>query len=475
MKNTWIPLGAACVLVIVVYLCHPQWSERPLVGAKASEAYYNLLVQGFRAGQLNLKKDVPPGLTQLADPYDPTANLPYRSAPYSLHDLSYFNGKLYLYWGITPALSLFWPYVGLTGHYLDDRQAVKIFCIIGFLAGAVLLYGLWRRYFPEVGAVVVAMCALGLGLATGVLVLLARPEVYEVSISCGYMLTMLALAAIWRAWHEPEPRRRWGWLAGASLAYGLAVGARPSLLFGGVILLGPVVAAWRQRRPVWAMAMAAIGPIALITLCLMIYNSRRFGSPFEFGMRYQLAATRQMTHRLFDLRYLWFNFRMYFLEPAQWGREFPFAYEIAVPPLPPGHDGVEGAFGVLPNIPLVWLALAAPLSWRKRSGEAETTLRGFVTVVAVLLAICALSLCLFRGVVLRYEVEFLPAAVLLAVVGILGLERALVDRPAWRRVARLGWGLLLGFSVLFNLLACENAVEPHYYPGTVLRQRGNAP
>jgi hypothetical protein len=36
------------------------------------------------------------------------------------------------------------------------------------------------------------------------------------------------------------------------VAYGLAVGARPSLLFGAVILLVPVVQAWRERGDVAA-------------------------------------------------------------------------------------------------------------------------------------------------------------------------------------------------------------------------------
>ena len=54
---------------------------------------------------------------------------------------------------------------------------------------------------------------------------------------------MLALAAIWKTLHKTE--RRCGWLAAASLAYGLAVGSRPNLLFGAVILLVPVAQAWR--------------------------------------------------------------------------------------------------------------------------------------------------------------------------------------------------------------------------------------
>ena len=42
---------------------------------------------------------------------------------------------------------------------------------------------------------------------------------------------------------------------------------------------------------------------------------------------------------------------------------------------------------------------------------------------------------------------------LLAVVGVFAVERALAGQPAWRRAARCGWGLLLAFSVAFNLLA----------------------
>ena len=55
----------------------------------------------------------------------------------------------------------------------------------------------------------------------------------------------------------------------------------------------------------------------------------------------------------------------------------------------------ETPFGVLTNIPLVWLALAVPLAWRNRSGQAASILRWFVTAVALLFGICALTLGLF--------------------------------------------------------------------------------
>ena len=453
MKNEWRVLVGVCVVVVGIYGCAAHTDPWESPSQSAADCYYNLLVQGFRAGHLSLKKDVPPGLTQLADPYDPGANALYRAAPYCLHDLSYYKGRLYLYFGVTPALIFLWPFVALTGHYLFSGQTSAIFCAVGFLAGAGVLRALWRRYFPEVSVWVVATGTLAFGLGAGVPLMLPRSGVYEVAVSCGYMLTMLSLGAIWCALHEPERRQSCWWLAAASAAYGLAVAARPSLLFGAIILLVPVVQARQERRPVWALLAAGIGPITFIGLGMMLYNAMRFDSPFEFGLDYILAAFRPIARQYFRWRYLWFNFRVYFFEPVRWSARFPFVHEISVPPSPAGYARVEAPFGVLTNSPLVWLALAVPLAWRRRSGQEASTLRWFVTGVALLLGTCVLTLLFFESATIRYEVEFLPTLVLLAAVGVLGLDRALAERLAWRRAARFGWGLLLGFSVAFNLFA----------------------
>jgi tetratricopeptide (TPR) repeat protein len=280
---------------------------------------------------------------------------------------------------------------------------------------------------------------------------LPRSVANEVAISCAYMLTMLALGAIYYALHQPN--RRQLWLAAGSLAYGLAVGARPTLVFGAIILLAPVAQAWRERRAVWQLLMAAVVPITLIGVGLMLYNARRFNSPFEFGIHYQLLSGWQATQQFFSLRYLWFNFRAYFLEPVRWGRHFPFVGGTTLSPLPAGHGAVDYPFGILSDTPVVWLAVALPLAWRGRTGVSRSQLQGFIAVVALFWGICALMMDLYYYTGNRFEAEILPTLVLLAVVGLLGLERALADQPGWRRVARGGWGLLLGFSIAFNLLA----------------------
>ena len=101
----WVILGAVCALVIGFF----AWSARPgwlgMRTARAEDAYYNQMVRGFRAGQLDLKAEVPPGFAHLADPYDPAAHLDYLLVDgHPLWDLSYYHGKWYAYFGVAPAL-----------------------------------------------------------------------------------------------------------------------------------------------------------------------------------------------------------------------------------------------------------------------------------------------------------------------------------------------------------------------------------
>ncbi|HVM60484.1 MAG TPA: tetratricopeptide repeat protein [Verrucomicrobiae bacterium] len=465
-------LGAVCALVIGVYAFIAHEGAVGQTSSDAADNYYNLLVRGFCAGQLNLQKEVPPGLMQLSDPYDPSTHDSYPE----VWDMSYYKGKLYLYFGVTPALVLFWPYWALTGHYLPQSEAGATFCLVGFLVSVGLLHALWRRFFAEVSVLAVAAGALALGLVTLVpVVLLTRCAVWEVPISCGYALTMLSLAAIWHALNRSS-RRAW-WLAGASLAYGLALGARPSLLFGAAILLVPVGQTWRERRTVWPDLLAAAVPVTLIGVGLMLYNYLRFGSPFEFGLGYQLAGDRQLNPQVLSARSLWFNFRIYFLEPARWGGRFPFLDETRVPPLPSGYHRVETMFGgVLPNIPLVWLAIAVPLAWRGQSVKAQSTMRAFLASVAILFGAVALTVCLLVSGMGRYEADFLPELVLLAAVGVLSVERALSGRPLWRSALRWGWSLLLLASVAFNLSqGVVRCAKAHSDSGIGFQQSGHIP
>ena len=438
--------------------------------ADPKDEAYNLLVQGFQSGHLHLNKEVPPGLMALPDPYDPAANVQFRHPPYELHNLSYYQGKLYLYFGVVPALVLLWPWAALTGHYLFHREAAAIFCSVGLLASLGLLRGLWRRYFPQVGGSVMAILAIALGLLAGSPILLQQADLCEVPIACGYALTMLALGAVWFALHDEARSGRW--LGAASLAMGLSVGARPTLLFGAVILLIPLIWGPAKTR-IWRLLPFAFGPIALCGIGLMAYNQKRFGSPFDFGQLYQLAVDYQGAVPHFSLSYLWFNLCVDFLEPVRWGAHFPFVGKIVTPALPTNHGWVEDAYGVLTNLPILCWALAVPVALRNRGAGERSLLRAAILGAALLFAGSAVVLGLFYWNASRYEMDFLPGLAILAVVGVLGLERAWAGQPLYLWVSRFAWGLSLASSCTFVVFNCvEHYAEERAQVGFNLQEAG---
>jgi hypothetical protein len=407
--------------------------------------YYNLLVKGFRSGHLNLQVEVPPGLFKLKDPYDPKQN-----APFGMHDLSFYKGKLYLYFGVAPALVLYWPFAAITGRYLDDRQAVFLFCVGAFMAGCFLLNRVRRRFFPDTGVAAEAAGIIAMGLAGMVPVLLRRPQFYEVAVSSAYAFLILSLLGLFQSLYGA---RRLGWLAFASLCYSLAIASRPTYAFGAAALLVPVFLSPGACGPTGRgghtrlkRACAAVVPVSLVVAGIMAYNELRFGSPFEFGVTWALSGFNETKITQFSLSYLWYNCRAYLFAPAQLSAYFPFVRVISLPAPPTGHYGVEDPYGVLPNMPFAALALAAALP-----GVRRRLLGPFTLAVAVASFAVACVIFSFQFATNRYMVDFLPGVMILAVIGFWGLREEFSGLA--RRIVSAGCWLLLIWSVLFNLFA----------------------
>jgi tetratricopeptide (TPR) repeat protein len=271
------------------------------------------------------------------------------------------------------------------------------------------------------------------------------------------------------------------WLLLASLAYGLAIGARPTFLFGAPIVLIPVLrmlfeSTWRDswRRISWCFFAATI-PLALVGLGLMLYNFLRFDNPLEFGWHYQLVNGRNYGVQPLSWHYWWFNFWFYFLEPVRWTSGFPFLKPMSISPLPPGHIGIGIPYGgTLSNYPIVWLALATCLAAGTRLTKRASALTWFIGAVFFLFAVCAATICFYTGASTRYQFDFLPYLMLLASIGILCLEQALAHLNTRRYVARGIWCLLLAYSIVFNLFASVDAhANANYIAGNFFSNQGD--
>lgn len=472
---------AAAIIGIYVFLCG-GYDKQPYGFSRDSLRYYHLLVDGFLAGRTSLLLEPPPELAKMADPYDPV-----QRGEFGLHDGTYYKGKYYLYFGVGPAIALFLPFRLLTGVHFSENLAVGLFCAGGFLSSLALFLGLRRRFFPGVTSGWVHWATLMLGVANFCPVMLVRSDFWEVPIAGAFFFSCFGLLALWRGLGgNAGADRRWLWLSSA--AFGLGVACRPHLIFAAAVL--GFVWLWRQRDLRSAReperraggdrdALALFLPLTVVTIALLAYNYARFGDPLEFGQKYQIGGVSMRHFAVMNPKFIPINFYFNFLAPAQFQRYFPFVEVISGyrGSEPVNYLGHENPYGVLPNLPVVWLMALAPAAWW--AARRTAPLGRWLIILGWHAAAIAGMVLLFGGATNRYLVDFLPSFLLLAGLGILALGEFCRTRVRARWLALAAVGALVGYSSGFTLLAAVqyNGLFRLQHPALYasLARWGNAP
>ena len=406
--------------------------------------YYNLLTRGFLKGQTSLDRQVEPAILALKNPYDPL-----QRAGLGMHDASYFKGRYFIYFGVTPVLTLFAPVKILTGNFIDERLGILFFSIAGFLFSVLLLFSLQRTCFcgaPK-WLILVSVCALG--LTTMVPALLRRPSVWEVPIAAAYAFYMLTLFFSWRA---ISACKSWlVWLLLASLFMGLTIGARPTYLLGSLVLLAPVfyrifLLKYLRLKVVF---MGAFAPILIVGFMLGAYNYVRFGNVAEFGISYQMAGADIRALKLLSPVYIVYNFKIYILAAAGLTPYFPFITVIDPPIAPSVQFGLEDPYGLLPCMPWIVFILATVFS--VFNSRVSYQLRFWlVGSIVSALGVMGLLFC-FLGAAGRFMVDFTPVLMLLSSIGVFYITDLM--RGFWRVVLSLIIIMLAFWSTAFGVLS----------------------
>ena len=452
-------LAAGGAAALMLWTALGSW-QLPAVGPKQAD-YYNLLVAGFRKGSLALDIEVPEALKKMADPWDASVRPP-GLAP---HDVSYFGGHYYLYFGVVPAVLLFWPFRALTGHDLPFVWSAIVFGVGACLGSAWLWLRVVRDQFPRAGLVTKLAGVAALGLVGGQLALERRVSIWEVPIEGGHFFMMGFVIAAYRALRSPRP---WPWLGAAGAALGLAVGCRPTLVAAGpalallTIVIGSQAAAGGAgfARRLGGAILAAGIPLAAVLAGLFAYNYARFGNPFEFGTIYQLSGGYDYRAKHFSFSFLPFNAFVYFWSEPEWGRYFPFLHPIATTPHPAGYYGIEYVYGALVICPVLWWSLFGPLGWGAR--RERPVLAGFLGFLALVAAGTTLLLLCFNVAAARYVADFLPWWVWLGMIGWACLEDRLAGRQGRAALLRVGLrGLFAACVAMSCVLALCASAEVH--------------
>jgi len=258
-------------------------------------------------------------------------------------------------------------------------------------------------------------------------------------------------------------------LAFASLHWGFAIGSRviilPSVAFSVLVTLFCMVRAYKPTATkAWFPVLAAVGgPLILAGLGLGWYNWARFGSVFEFGLRYQLANIDYSTfENLFKGSYIGRNLYNYFAHPIRIVPRFPWLTRIEYVA---SSDRLAGLLYVTPFIlllfsPVIRLVRNLFVSSRfglqtKQSHLSEGWIFTTLTGSGIIMMTIIMS---YYFVVMRFMEDFMPSLLIVAALFI-GREYQALNQNS-RLPALLAWIAFLLAAITITaaiLLAIPNS------------------
>ena len=456
--RTW---GAVTLLVLGVYLAYAtHFAGRVALPVHPNGlGTYDALAESLLAGRLDIR--MTPADARVQD---------------IRFDLSVYQERYYLYWGVAPAALLYAPYRAVFGRGLPDAWAAFAFLFGTYLFGSVLLLRIHSSRYYTLGPRALGATLAVLGLANLSLYMLKQARIYEVAASGGlfFFIAGLCLLAHWRLDRARTPsadETGAAKLALASLCFGLSLLTRPTHAVAIALLLALTgMHLWRcgdHRRGARLAWLATPAAICFGLWCF--YNWSRFGHPLETG---QALAQNGLPTQKFYVLSVFRGCYLQLLQPPLLSPQPPFIRSLGMDAVAraltfglPGY--AWNSIGLWFMAPFVLiLPVAVPRAIRAlRQAHGATAIAGddalgFIKLaLGISLACTLLVLLCFAYSDLRYTADYLSTALLLSALAWFGhLERTARQAPrrglAPFKVMTLAvvWSILVNVVVGFFLL-----------------------
>ena len=443
------------IFVISIYIWFAQPSAR---NVHDSYNYYSEQALAFKAGNLHLMTKPSKDLLSLTNPYDyilrKQANI--EDFPW---DVSLYKEKFYMYWGPVP--SLFLTILNKeTLFHIDDNKIALAFASGLFLYAMLIISTCWNRQLQSIPIWVPIICLLAVGFATPISIMLKDSRIYEASIFGCQFFFIGGCFWVYSALNNDRPVL-WKLALGA-IHWALAAGTRATIIpVISFTAFTTLIYIYKTFKPVtlklyWPIAVALILPLMLAAYGLGWYNWARFGSIFEFGIKYQLTNVDYNIFTIsFSESYIQGNLYNYFVHPFKLSTRFPYITRIEYLP---SNDRMAGLIYLSPYI----LLLAAPLlrifnrlgrtnSNFPKQQEKEDSGDWLITIFAGSTTIAMLLILSFYFVTMRYIADFMPSLLLLTTIQ-LGREFRQSNRT------NISWGILSGITITLAVLTITSNV-----------------
>ncbi len=415
--------GTALIAVLLCLMAVLFFS-RNIVQNKDPVAYplddsitaYDPYIQQFDAlekGQVYIDYEQDPRLDELENVYD--YNERTKSGIFYLFDRAYYEGKYYCYFGITPILTVYYPYYLLTGSLPGTGTVMTVFAFIAaiFMPLAVIAW-IWK-FAPKTPHFVTLFAGPAV-FWSSLIMLIARGRTPFYYIPCAAALAFFSVFVYLSiaAYSAGNRVARTVLYVLAGISFGLLFQARVVTAVAAAILVLPGL--WffiigRERRGERRSKiieilteLCALGiPVALFFTGSMIFNAMRFSGPLDFGSNYNLTIADTSTYkvRLSDLPFALYHYLGDF--PAK-SDTYPYISFSYVKFSNYGHYLYRDAgFGML-SVPLCWGIFASPALIFSHREKLSRKLM-FSAASAACLIIPLLDFCL-GGVIYRYLSDF---------------------------------------------------------------------
>lgn len=397
---------------------------------------YAVQAAAFEEGQVSLLYNADPNMANVENIYSNDTRS--ASGVSYLWDYAYKDGKYYCYFGVSPTITLFYPVLHIKHKVLPIPKAIFIFSIFGMFFLCQTIIAAVKLLAPRANLLLLMLSmptAIG---SVGYYYILNYADMYCVPLACGLMYLALSLWLGFSAYLTHKKGRRLVMLTFSGIALALAVGSRPGMALGSVVLVPFFLKLLLDKKEKLSFRIGEAScftvPLFIGAALLMWYNNVRFGSPLDFGAAYQLTVSDIHANSV-SASGLPAAIYHYFFMPLRPRGVFPFFEQQSW-----GLNNYGSYAYIDYSIPVFTLPLIAlgflllPMCFKKKNTcccKGTTVLQRnayYVLAICMALFIAWEDFCL-GGVIQRYVIDVMTLMTLVAVPAILRVN----VKPAKRR------------------------------------------
>ena len=259
-----------------------------------NDMYNENLVKALSKGKVSIS-DTPSidKLEELENPYDAIERGNLKRDDDYIWDAAYYNQKYYIYFGALPAILLMVPYYLITKKLMYSSTVILIFSLFSILILEILIRKIFEKYFNKLSFKYMALSLCMMIIGTVLIFVNVAPRFYELVTVSGFFFAILGFLLIFDSEKE-DGQVNYKKIFFGSLSFALAVACRPTQIFASLlvvpILLKVFIKNLKEKKNILKNILVVIIPYIVVGILIMIYNYLRFGSPFEFGEKYQLTV-----------------------------------------------------------------------------------------------------------------------------------------------------------------------------------------